>query len=121
VTSSLTHPLLDAVDLKFHSPSYKTYRPHEYTTCFSFFIGIDLFFLVKFQKDVMQHILKRARSFFAKSSQRFAEIIYVPSPTGSHDVGDQYLGDAASTYVEHKDFPDSARLPFRGVVMFKRK
>ena len=69
----------------------------------------------------MQHILKRARSFFAKSSQRFAEIIYVPSPTGSHDVRDQYLGDAASTYVEHKNFPDSARLPFRGVVMFKRK
>ena len=54
----------------------------------------------------MQHILKRARSFFAKSSQRFAEIIYVPSPTGSHDIGDQYLGDAASTYVAHKDFPD---------------
>ena len=80
-----------------------------------------LIFSVKLQKVVMQHILKRARSFFAKSSQRFAEIIYVPSPTGSHDVGDQYLGDAASTYVEHKDFPDSARLPFRGVVLSKRK
>jgi hypothetical protein len=86
-----------------------------------FFIGIYLFFLVKFQEDVMEHILTRARSFFVKSSQRFAEIIYVPSPTGSHDVGDQYLGDAASTYVEHKDFPDSARLPYRGVVLFKRK
>jgi len=80
-----------------------------------------LIFLVKFQEDVMQHFLKLARSFFAKSSQRFAEIIYVPSPTGSHDVGDQYLGDAASTYVEHKDFPDAARLPFRGVVLSKRK
>ena len=80
-----------------------------------------LIFSVELQKVVMQHILKRARSFFAKSSQRFAEIIYVPSPTGSHDVGDQYLGDAASTYVEHKDFPDSARLPFRGVVLSKRK
>ena len=69
----------------------------------------------------MQHILKLVRSFFVKSSQRFSEIIYVPSPTGSHDVGDQYLGDAASTYVEHKDFPDSARLPYRGVVLSKRK
>jgi len=86
-----------------------------------FFIGIDLFFLVKLQKDAMHHILKRARSFFAKSSQRFSEIIYVPSPTGSHDVGDQYLGDAAGTYVAHKDFPDSARIPFRGVMLSKRK
>jgi hypothetical protein len=85
-----------------------------------FFIGIDLFSSVKFQKVVMQNILKRARSFFAKSSQRLSEMLYVPSPTGSHDVGDQYLGDAASTYVEHKDFPDSARLPYRGVVLSKR-
>jgi len=69
----------------------------------------------------MQNILKRARSFFAKSSQRLSEIIYVPSPTGSHDVGNQYLGDAASTYVEHKDFPEAARLPFRRVVFSKRK
>jgi hypothetical protein len=77
--------------------------------------------LVKFQEDVMQNFLKSARSFFAKSSQRLSELIYVPSPTGSHDVGDQYLGDAASTYVAHKDFPQSARLPFRGVVLPQRE
>ena len=69
----------------------------------------------------MQNILKRARSFFAKSSQRLSEIIYVPSPTGSHDVGNHYLGDTAITYVEHKDFPEAARLPFRRVVFSKRK
>jgi hypothetical protein len=69
----------------------------------------------------MQNILKRTRSFFAKSSQRLSEILYIPSSTGSHDVGDQYLGDAASTYVEHKDFPEAARLPFRRVVLSKRK
>jgi len=47
-------------------------------------------------------------------------MLYVPSQTGSHDVREQYMGDVASTYVDHKNFPDAARSPFRGVVVPKR-
>ena len=68
----------------------------------------------------MHNFLERMCSFFTKSSQRLSEILYVPRQTGSHDVGDQYLGDVASTYVEHVNFPRAARLPFRGVVLSKR-
>jgi len=59
------------------------------------------------------------RLFFVKSFQRLSEILYVPSQTGSHDLGEQYLGDVASTYVDHKNFPEAARSPFRGVVLAK--
>jgi hypothetical protein len=47
-------------------------------------------------------------------------MLYVPSQTGSHDLGEQYMGDTASTYVEHKNYPESARAPFRGVELTKR-
>ena len=60
------------------------------------------------------------RLFFVKSFQRLSELLYVPSQTGSHDLGEQYLGDVASTYVDHKNFPEAARSPFRGVVLPKR-
>jgi len=35
-------------------------------------------------------------------------------------VEEQYMGDVASTYVDHKNFPEVARSPFRGVVIPKR-
>ena len=54
----------------------------------------------------MKNTFKRTRLFFIKSFQRFSEMLYVPSQTGSHDVGEQYMGDVASTYVDHKNFPE---------------
>lgn len=69
----------------------------------------------------MKNILKRSHSFFLKISDRLSSILYVPSQTGSHDVGEQYMGDVASTYVEHKNFPEAARSPFRGLVLSKRQ
>ena len=38
-----------------------------------------------------------------------------PSPTGSHDMGDQYLGDMASAYVEIQNFPEAGRKPFHRI------
>jgi hypothetical protein len=68
----------------------------------------------------MGNIFEHMHSFFVKSFQRLSELLYVPSQTGSHDLGEQYLGDVASTYVDHKNFPEAARSPFRGVVLPKR-
>ncbi len=68
----------------------------------------------------MENIYKCTRSFLRKISERLSEILYVPSQTGSHDLGEQYMGDTASTYVEHKNYPESARAPFRGVELTKR-
>jgi len=69
----------------------------------------------------MRNFLDRSNIFFLKISERVSSILYVPSQTGSHSVGEQYMGDVASTYIEHKNFPESARSPFRGVVLSKRK
>jgi len=69
----------------------------------------------------MENILQRWRSFFQKKSDRISEILYVPSQTGSHDVGAQYLGDVASSYLEHQNFPEAGRLPFRGIKLSKRE
>jgi len=69
----------------------------------------------------MENILQRWRSFFQKKYDRLSEILYVPSQTGSHDVGAQYLGDVASSYLEHQNFPEANRLPFKGVVLSIRK
>jgi hypothetical protein len=69
----------------------------------------------------MRNFLDRSHIFFLKISERVSSILYVPSQTGSHSVGEQYMGDVASTYIEHKNFPESARSPFRGVVLSKRK
>jgi len=68
----------------------------------------------------MENIYKCTRSFLTKISERLSEILYVPSQTGSHDLGEQYMGDIASTYVEHKNYPESARAPLRGIVLTKR-
>jgi len=68
----------------------------------------------------MKNIFKRSHIFFLKISERLSSILYVPSQTGSHSVGEQYMGDVASTYIEHKNFPKSARSPFIRVVLFKR-
>ena len=68
----------------------------------------------------MKNIFKRSHIFFLKISERLSSILYVPSQTGSHNAGEQYMGDVASTYIEHKNFPESARSPFRRVVLFKR-
>jgi hypothetical protein len=67
----------------------------------------------------MGNFLEHMHSFFVKTFQRLSELLYVPSQTGSHDLGEQYLGDVASTYVDHKNFPEAARSPFRGVVLSK--
>ena len=44
--------------------------------------------------------------------RRMDEALYVPTPTGSHEMGDHYLGDMASAYVEIQNFPEAARKPF---------
>jgi len=68
----------------------------------------------------MKNTLRCIRLFFVRSSQHLSEMLYVPSQTGSHDVEEQYMVDVASTYVDHKNFPEVARSPFRGVVIPKR-
>ena len=52
----------------------------------------------------MKNIFKRSHIFFLKISERLSSILYVPSQTGSHNAGEQYMGDVASTYIEHKNF-----------------
>jgi hypothetical protein len=56
---------------------------------------------------------------FQKFFQRLSERLYVPSQTGSHDMGNQYLGDLASSYIEHPNFQLSNRPVFRGVKLSK--
>lgn len=50
----------------------------------------------------------------------FTDALYVPSQTGSHNTGDQYMGDYASTYVENNNFPESARAPFKGIQLHRK-
>ena len=52
---------------------------------------------------------------FQKILQRLSEKLYVPTQTGSHDVGTQYLGNLASSYVEHQNFPNVVKSSFRGI------
>ena len=47
--------------------------------------------------------------------RRMSDAMYEPSPTGSHDMGDQYLGDMASAYVEIQNFPEAGRKPFHRI------
>jgi len=56
---------------------------------------------------------------FQKFFQRLSERLYVPSQTGSHDMGNQYLGDLASSYIEHPNFQLPNRPVFRGVKLSK--
>ena len=53
--------------------------------------------------------------FFQKMMQSLSERLYVPSQTGSHDVGTQFLGNLTSSYVEHQNFPNIVKLSFRGI------
>ena len=69
----------------------------------------------------MRNFLDRSHIFFLKIFEHVSSILYVPSQTGSHSVGEQYMGDVASTYIEHKNFPEAARSPFRDVVLSKRQ
>jgi hypothetical protein len=52
--------------------------------------------------------------------RRLTDALYVPSQTGSHAMGDQYMGDYASSYVENNNFPESARAPFKGVQIHRK-
>jgi hypothetical protein len=53
-------------------------------------------------------------------NRRLTDALYVPSQTGSHAMGDQYMGDYASSYVENNNFPESARAPFKGVQIHRK-
>jgi hypothetical protein len=66
-------------------------------------------------KLIWEHYHLSLHKFF----QRLSERLYVPSQTGSHDMGNQYLGDLASSYIENKDFQVSNRPAFRGVKLSK--
>jgi hypothetical protein len=58
--------------------------------------------------------------YFEHISRRLSDAMYVPSQTGSFVTGDQYLGDLASSYVENNNFPDAARVPFKGIQLNKK-
>ena len=63
---------------------------------------------------------KHLRMYFEHISRRLSDAMYVPSQTGSFVTGDQYLGDLASSYVENNNFPDAARVPFKGIQLNKK-
>ncbi len=67
----------------------------------------------------MKLISGHCHLFFQKFFQRLSERLYVPSQTGSHDIGNQYLGDLASSYIEHPKFQLPNRPVFRGVKLSK--
>ena len=52
----------------------------------------------------MKLIWEHCHLSFQKFFQRLSERLYLPSQTGSHDMGSQYLGDLASSYIENKNF-----------------
>jgi hypothetical protein len=52
-------------------------------------------------------------SLWINVTRRLSKAMYVPSETGSHEMGAHYLGDMASSYVEYKNFPEAARSPLR--------
>ena len=56
---------------------------------------------------------------FQKMLQRLSERLYVPSQTGSHDVGTQFLGNLTSSYIEHQNFPNIVKSSFRGIKILK--
>ena len=68
----------------------------------------------------MRNIFEPAYSLFLKSYRNLADLLYVPTQTCSHDLVEQYLGDLASAYVEHKNFPEAAQTPFKGFLFSKR-
>ena len=52
--------------------------------------------------------------------RRLSDALYVPTQTGSHSLGDAYLGDYASTYVATNNFPDAAKSPFKGIQIHRK-
>jgi hypothetical protein len=48
----------------------------------------------------------------AQLRRRMLAAMYVPAQTGSHDMGDQFMGNLASAYVEIEHFPEAGRQPF---------
>lgn len=52
-------------------------------------------------------------SYVHQLRRRLSDAMYTPTATGSHDIGDQYLGQVASAYVEIQHYPEAGRQPFR--------
>ena len=67
----------------------------------------------------MKNLWERCNLLLQKFLQRVSEKLYVPSQTGSHDMGSQFLGDLASSYIENKSFQVSNRPVFRGIKLSK--
>jgi len=67
-------------------------------------------------KTIWEHCHLSLQKFFQQVSER----LYVPSQTGSHDIGSQYLGDLASSYIEHQNFPVPTDPSFRGIKISRR-
>jgi hypothetical protein len=65
------------------------------------------------QKELSMTVNKQLSLLWINVSRRLSKAMYVPSETGSHDMGNHYLGDMASSYVEYKNFPEAARSPMR--------
>lgn len=55
------------------------------------------------------------RNWLNQLRRRMSDAMYVATPTGSHDMGDHYLGDTASAYVEIQNFPEAGRQPFHRI------
>ena len=67
----------------------------------------------------MKYFPKVSYVVFQKMMQRLSERLYVPSQTGSHDVGTQFLGNLTSSYIEHQNFPNIVKSSFRGIKILK--
>ena len=67
----------------------------------------------------MKYLWEHFHLSVQKFIQRLSERLYVPSQTGSHDMGNQYLGDLASSYIEHPKFQLPNRPVFKGVKLSK--
>ena len=67
----------------------------------------------------MKIIWEKICLFFQSNLQRISANLYVPTQTGSHEIGVQYLGDLASSYIEHKNFPAVTNPSFRGIKIIR--
>ena len=67
----------------------------------------------------MKYFPKVSYVVFQKMLQCLSERLYVPSQTGSHDVGTQFLGNLTSSYIEHQNFPNIVKSSFRGIKILK--
>jgi hypothetical protein len=67
----------------------------------------------------MKYLWEHFHLFVHKLVQRVSALLYVPCQTGSHEMGSHYLGDLASSYIEHPHFQLPNRPVFRGVKLSK--